>query len=376
MSGATTRRVPHLCHVFSTFSRGGPQVRAVDLINSFGGRFRHTVVAMDNDLACRDRVESAIDVGYRMRPEGTKGLRAPRWLANLLRSTSPDLVLSYNWGAIDAVLAALWTRVAPVVHAEDGFNPDEVERQKMRRVLTRRWVLPRVASVVVPSRTLETIARESWRVPPDVLTYVPNGVDLGRFRAGDARAVRERLGIPDDAIVVGTVGHLSGSKNVGHLLSAIADDGRLARVFALVVGDGPQRAGLESLARDLGIEDRVHFAGQVADPLPCYRAMDVFALASRTEQMPIAVLEAMAVSLPVVGTDVGDVKVMVAEENVATIVPPADRAAFTAALVRLVGDGRQRVALGEANRRRCADRYDLVRMRGRYEELYRGAISA
>ena len=102
----------------------------------------------------------------------------------------------------------------------------------------------------------------------------------------------------------------------------------------VIIGDGPERQTLERLAAELGIADRVRFAGHVAAPAAEYARFDVFALPSDTEQMPLSVLEAMAAGLPVVSTDVGDVRAMVAEENAPLLVPKDDAA--LAALDRLI----------------------------------------
>src|SRR4030095_13173908 len=118
-------------------------------------------------------------------------------LRALMKRERPDLVLSYNWGAFDAVLAARSLRSRRIVHHEDGFNPDEVAREKPRRAFVRRMVLPGVHAVVVPSRMLERIARESWRLPESVVRWIPNGIAADRFLPRDRRPeLRDRLRVP------------------------------------------------------------------------------------------------------------------------------------------------------------------------------------
>ena len=186
----------------------------------------------------------------------------------------------------------------------DGFGPEERATQIPRRVLTRRMALRRTP-VVLPSRNLVRIATEVWKLPPRVIRYVPNGVDLARFSTGgDQRGAAEP--------VIGTVAALRAEKNIARLLRASprCRSGRL-----VIVGDGPERAALEALAAALGVAERVRFAGHHQDTAAFYAQFDVFALSSDTEQMPLSVIEAMASGLPVVSTDVGDVRLMVAEAN-------------------------------------------------------------
>jgi len=138
----------------------------------------------------------------------------------------------------------------------------------------------------------------------------------------------------------------------------------------LVAGDGPERTALEETARRLGIADRVAFLGQIAHPEALFAELDLYALSSDTEQMPLGVLEAMAAGLPVAGVDVGDVKEMVALENRPFIVPRDDEPALAKALGSLVQDAQLRRAVGEANRRRAANSYPMKRMIDDYRRLF------
>ncbi len=139
----------------------------------------------------------------------------------------------------------------------------------------------------------------------------------------------------------------------------------------VIVGDGPERAGLEALAASLGIAPRVSFLGHIADPAPLYGGFDLFALSSDTEQMPIAVIEAMTAGLPVAATEVGDVRGMLAEEN-APWIGPRDDSALAASLAALLGDAALRARVGAANRARALATFDQERMFAAYAALFDG----
>lgn len=357
----------HLLHVFSTFGTGGPQVRFATLANRWGRKYRHSIVAMDGDHSCADRLDPAIDLTL-LPFDAAKGrglsLGNLRRARALLRTLRPDLLLTYNWGAVEWGLANRWSPLCRHLHFEDGFGPDEAGgKQLPRRVWMRRLALGgHHTRIVVPSRLLERIATESWRFDPSKLHYVPNGVDCRRF------AKVEDTGTPPDALIVGSVGALRPEKNFARLLRAVAALPAPPSQVALI-GDGPERPALDALARSLGLGDRVHFAGRVERPETWLARFDVYAVSSDTEQMPIGLLEAMAAGLPVVATDVGDVREMLALPNRDFVVPASDEAGFSRALATLLSDSERRRSLGEANRERAFAEYDEARMVSAYEAL-------
>ncbi len=358
---------PLLLHVFSTFATGGPQVRFAAIANRFGRAWRHAVVAMDGNLACRERLAPSLDVSF---PQ--LDLRKGDTLGNVrraraaLRALRPAVLVTSNFGAIEWALANALPFTRPLtrhLHMEDGFGPEERHRQLPRRVWLRRLALRR-ATVVVPSRTLERIAADVWRLDAARIRYVPNGIDLDRFAASPRAS--------DGDAVIGTVAALRPEKNLPRLLRAFAMlPPDLARRL-VVVGEGPEKDSLRALAAGLGLGDRVSFTGHLSRPEPAYAGFDVFALSSDTEQMPLSVLEAMAAGLPVAATDVGDVAAMLSEANRRFVVA-ADDAALAGALRALLENAALRRELGAANRARAERQYDQERMFQSYAERFEGA---
>lgn len=373
--------VPHLLHVFSTFVPAGPEMRTVRLIEALGGEFRHSILAIDGRTDARAQLPPGADVRILDAPPRAGSLATTLRLRALLARERPDLVLSYNWGAFDAVLAQRSRFSRRIVHHEDGFNPDEAVQQKGRRALARRMILPGVHALVVPSRNLERIARERWGLPERLVRYVPNGIRPERFEPRDGRPeLRERLGIPRGAPLVGFVGHLRPEKNPLRLLKACARIEPELGAHVLVLGDGPERPAMEALvAKTPTLYGRVHFAGFVADPAEHYRAMDVFCISSDTEQMPVALLEAMASALPVVATDVGDVRAILPEEQGPCVVDMGERETawpLAEKLTELLGDPERRARLGAGNRSRVRERFTFETMLAAYRELYGSALRA
>jgi L-malate glycosyltransferase len=365
-------RTMHICHVFSSFNLGGLEARTCVLMNALAGEFRHTITATNGGFEAAARIGPGVSYKVVPPPAGKGGLLYPWRMSSLLRELAPDLLVTYNWGAFDAVLAATMDSICPVIHAEDGFNPDEAGGLKSRRVWSRRLVLNHAAAVVIPSRTLERIALDRYKLRPGLVHRIPNGIDTSRYGGGARERWRAEWGVRPEEFLIGSVGRLSPEKNLGLLLRAVAATG-IAGIRVVLAGDGSCRAELEALAAELGLGARVTFPGFIADPASCYGAFDLFAMSSATEQMPIALLEAMAAGLPALCTSVGDSAEILGNPGWPAVAPPGDLGSYTRALMSLYGDARLRGELGARNQARCIEAYSLERMVSRYRELYLAA---
>ncbi|WP_454760895.1 glycosyltransferase family 4 protein [Caulobacter segnis] len=347
--------------MFPTFDIGGPQVRFTNLINHQGATWRHAIVSISGRDACAHRISSDLDVSF-----PSVRLRRGALLANLaeirraLAAIKPDVLITHNWGSMEWVLANLSVGVRHV-HVEDGFGPEEQSSQIARRVLLR-WMALRRSTVILPSLTLMRIARDVWRLPAARMRHVPNAIDLGCFHPP---ASRPQLAGPPR---IGAVAALRPEKNLARLLRAVRlliDEGLALRLD--IIGEGPERVNLEARAADLGLADVVNFTGAMQDPSLAYRAFDLFALSSDTEQMPLSVMEAMATGLPVASTRVGDVERMLSSENQPFVCEMNDRA-LAEALRPLLLSAALRRRVGEANRAKAILDFDERAMFRAYAE--------
>ena len=369
-----------ILHLHSTFSLGGKEARAVRLMNAFGDAAEHVVLsAVPGALGAREAIDPEVVVAFPSDAEGPSliGKPGPRRYWRLARYMARfDLVLSYNWGAMDGVAArrlyAGAMRLPPLVHHEDGFNADELVRQKPARVQFRRLMLGAAYRVVVPSEQLERIAQQVWRQPARRVQRIANGIALDRY-AGlpEADAIPGFRRAPGD-IVVGTMAGLRGVKNLPRLVRAFARSGGVGRL--VIVGEGPERDAILAVAQAEGVADRLLLPGFLADAARYVGHFDIFALSSDSEQFPIAMIEAMAAGLPVVATDVGDVCAMVSAENRRFVVAADDEAAFADALARLIASRDLRHRLGATNRAVARERYGEDAMIAAYRALYETAM--
>jgi glycosyltransferase involved in cell wall biosynthesis len=210
-----------------------------------------------------------------------------------------------------------------------------------------------------------------WHAPVRV---IENGVHLPRVaaHADGGKALRSNLCVPPGGVVLATVARLVPSKGHEVLLEALARID-LPSILSCWAGDGPLRRPLERRARELGLSERVHFVGTLADVGPLLAAADVFVLPSLREGLPLALLEALAMARPVITTDASGIGERINAAEAGVVLEPGDPVALADAIVRLAGCpglrermGRGAAALAEAHfsARRCASDYQDL-----YEEL-------
>jgi sugar transferase (PEP-CTERM/EpsH1 system associated) len=360
-----------IAHVVLSLDAGGLERIVVDLVAA-ARRAGHQplVICLERPgtLAARASQLGARVLSLGKQPGLAPGL-VPR-LRSIFRRPRPDVVHSHQVAALCyAGPAARLAGVPTVVHTEHGKHYASRARTRWLGRASGIWaerffcVSQEIAADV---RNLRVAAR-------DKIHFLPNGIDPRPFTSPlDRDARRAQLGVGRHEWLVGTVGRLAEIKCHDVLLRAFA---RLVETIAaarlLLVGDGPRRAELQSLAARLGIADRVRFAGYQPDPENYLRLMDVFALTSRSEGMPLAVLEAWAAGVPVVATRVGGLPGMIDEGRTGLLVPPQDDAAMAAALTRVIEDAALRDRLCRAGREEFDRAYHLDAMAERYERHYR-----
>jgi len=370
MSGARV-----IAHVLSSFGHGGQEQVAADLARLHRSAGHEVQVvslapgpegpmgAMLRDLG----VETAtVAKGPGVDPS------LPIRLAALLRRRGVHVVHTHNpqalvYGAVGGRLAG-----AVVVHSKHGMNPDPARRMALRRAAAML-----VDAYVAVTPKLAERARERRECHPARLHVVPNGIDTARFAPSVAErvTVRRELGLPEDAWIVGTVGRLSPEKNQALLVDAMAPLlGERRRL--VVVGDGPERAALEGLVASTPAARYVTVLGRRTDVERLLAAFDAFALSSRTEGLPLVLLEAMAAGLPVVSTAVGGIPDLVRHGDTGLLVPEGAREALTDALATLATNAALARALGDAGRRAILEHHSVERMAGAYGAIYEEAIRA
>ncbi len=278
-------------------------------------------------------------------------------LVRLLHREQPDIAHTY------LIVAGLYGRLAafaagvPVVVASEQ---NVYERKPRRHALLERALVARTYRIVACCRTVGEFYRRQTGVPAEKIEVIYNAVRFGRLPTDEDRGpARARLGLPDDALVLGTLGRLTEQKGQGMLLQVLASLAeRWPRLVLFLAGQGPLRHALEAEAERLGIAERVRFLGVRRDRDTLFAALDLFVLPSSWEGLSLALIEAMGAGRPVVATRVGGNSEVVADGETGLLVPPNDPTALADALDGLLADADRRRALGvraaDAARRRFA----------------------
>jgi glycosyltransferase involved in cell wall biosynthesis len=234
-----------------------------------------------------------------------------------------------------------------------------------------RWgVLP-----VAISREVAASVKRLYGV--ECRAKVPNCIPVENYRRSPVDRVRwrEKERFDQDAILFTSVGRLEPQKNPMLLVQAFAALNHPS-IHLIMLGEGSLREKLVAYIREHGLERRVHLLGKRNEIPECLAASDVFVLSSNWEGNPLAVMEAMAAGLPVVGTAVGGVPELLESGQQGILVPPGDCAAFTEAMRTLLNDPEKRTAMANAALAHAIATFNVERMVLGYESIYRAAFAA
>jgi glycosyltransferase involved in cell wall biosynthesis len=235
--------------------------------------------------------------------------------------------------------SGLW-RNLPWVAFHHGYTDTDRKMRLYNRL--DRWSLPHADRLVTVCRAFAEELASSTGVPSDRISVQHNSIRRQpSVNTADVGALRTRLGIDESEKVVLSIGRLSREKAHLDLIEGfkhLREDSPDISLKLIIVGDGPERSGLEAAAESFGVRELVTFTGQVGDVQSFYPIADVFALPSHSEGSPNVLLEAMAANVPVVATAVGGVPEMVENNESALLVAPSDPPALAAAIARLLND--------------------------------------
>lgn len=364
-----------ILHIFSTFDVGGQQVRVCQLIRAWGLDFEHHIAAHDGNYGAEVLLKDIPFQRVSTLPMKLPGMWTRlRALGAALKYYDADLICTYNWGAMDVVLANRLFGKRKLIHHEDGFGPAEATQQDPKRVLYRKLALPGANRLVLCSNNLLRIATTVWRRPSHHCVMIPNGVKLDLFavepRADAIPGFMRRA----NEIIVGSVAKLRPEKNFIRLVQAFAKASEGLNARLIIIGDGPEKNTVVDEIARLQISGRVILPGFVAEPHRYIGLFDIFAMSSDTEQFPISLVEAMAAGVAAVATDVGDIKDILPEIQQPFVTSKANTALYVDKLRQLLANAVLRQQLGDANRAKVQNYSEAVMVKT-YTNLYNTVIN-
>jgi glycosyltransferase involved in cell wall biosynthesis len=368
-----------IVYVIDKMGAGGAQTHLRGLVAGLDpARFAPQLVCLIRGGVSADGLASE---GFPPRVLGVKRLYGPGGIAALvslaswLRRLQPDVVHTYMSAAnVFGALAARTAGLAGLVttRRDTGF----ADGWLMRRALawTSRWAR-RVVAVSVDAAQVAA-ARDG--LAADRLRVIPNGIDLARFAPRGRRTqMRRALGVPETAPLLVSVSHLTRVKGIDLLVRATSlIRARSGEARVVVAGRGAEQAKIEEAVRSAGLEPAFRLLGSYDDVPGLLEAADLFVLPSRSEGQPNAVMEAMAMGLPVVATRVGGVPELARHDEQALLVPPEDPQAIAEACLQLLAEPGRASRLGSAGRERAAKEFSRAQMIRRYEQLYEEVVGA
>jgi len=351
---------------------GGTERVVVDLCHWMRARGVSLVVACLDELGFfGEALQAEGVVCHQLQRQPGIDFGLPGRIADLAKSEAVDLIHAHQYTPF--FYGALATRRAgiPLFFTAHGrFYPD---LPSWKHRLFNRLIGCRVAHVTAVSDAVKDALVTVEGLPEIGIEVLHNGIDLSRFLVpnGARKWLFADHGVPLDAPLIGTVARLNPIKNQIMLLHAFARMRQsVSDAHLLVVGDGSERTALADLAQELGVDDAVHMIGERDDVAYLLGALDLFALTSLSEGMPMTLLEAMAARVPIVTTDVGGIPQMLKADEEALFTASDDEEAFAAAMGRLLKNRDLATALADRAHDRVTRDFSLDVIGTRYLDIY------
>lgn len=369
---------PLILHVIHHLVTGGMENGLINLINNLPeSRFRHAVACVEDfsDFRLRlTRVDTPV-IAFHRSQIGIWRLR--QGLFRLCRQLRPAIVHSRNQSGLDALLPARLAGVPHCIHGEHGWDVSDLNGKRTKPALLRLLHSPLVDRYITVSGDLKKYLVQRVHIDPERVTQIINGVDTARFSPPSHRSLEL---FPEgfagtDSIIIGTVGRIQAVKDQETLLRAFAElvkggEGFGARARLVIVGDGPLRNQLKTLADALGISALTWFPGDTRNIAEVLRAFDIFVLPSLAEGISNTLLEAMATGLPLVATATGGNVELVSDGVNGRLFVPGDVQALTRLLSAYLSDPSMMTTHGNSARKMAVQRFSLPTMLASYQAVY------
>jgi glycosyltransferase involved in cell wall biosynthesis len=276
--------------------------------------------------------------------------------------TNPNI-----FGTVAARLASV-----KVITSRRDLGNFGMRGSKALTVFEEKIINPLAHRIMANSQAVYDAAHRLEGISPDKMILIRNGIDARRFHPDNAKGCRAALGIPEKALIFGTVSGLRRIKAIDLLLQAFRTVRESVPGTCLVIaGDGPEASSLHTLASDLGLRDSVRFLGRRLDVEVVLPAFDIFVMSSLSEGFPNAVLEAMACGVPVIATSVGGIRELVIPEVTGRLVQPDNAGELAEAMIRTSENPSMRSEFSRNARRYVEENFRFETIANQLKDMYR-----
>jgi glycosyltransferase involved in cell wall biosynthesis len=362
-----------ILHIRSGFLVGGPEKLILSGITGMDpARFQFTLASFVLPDRENQFLDFAATLGIATRPipiSGSFDYSAVGKVRSLIADLKPRLIVSHDYRALAITLLARPKSGLPVVAIAHGWTSQSFKVRVYEFIEGK--LLKRVEAVAAVSKPkFAELGRLG--ISPERLRLIENGVQVPPpTELGRRPELKRDLDCEPDTVLIGSVGRLSIEKGHRILIQAAALlRDRYPRARFVLIGDGPLRDELKSLAVELGVDKIVRFGGWRSDMETVYRGLDIFALPSFTEGLPMALLEAMSYGVPSVTTRVGGCPDVIATEQMGRLCSTGDPSAFAEAMAPLIESAALRASMSEAGYARVSEHYSMARYVREFSELY------
>ena len=366
-------------HLLDSNERRGAEVFAWQLASNLSPDLFHSVLCVVHPVASGGLPfgdVAGITLGASKKRTGLLNFDiSSLWsLYRALRDFRPHILLAHGSSALKYGASSLALHREPVAIYRNIGMVSSWPKSALKARLNR-WMLNRFDAVVSLSEKTRQDFLQVYRLPPDRVSIIPNGVDTRPFEGLKRQAIRNeyrlQLGLSEYDILLVTVGSLSSEKDQSQLVSLVHDahqEGVATKL--LIVGEGPLRGVIEEQIRRLDMKDLVMLLGLRDDVPALLTASDIFVLPSKTEAMPGVLIEAGLAGLPSVAYDIGAITDTIQDEITGKVAPENNYTEFKEAALQLIASKKHREAIGNAARIRCQELFDIRKIAQRYESLF------
>ncbi len=360
-----------LLHIVPSFGLGGMEKVLCSVINSLPAPFQQGVLSLTGEQSASRWIQQQnLECIHFVRPPGNARFFYALWKA--IREWAPDVLMTYNWGATDAVWLGRFSGVPAILHSEHGFNVDEAASTQWKRNAVRFLVYRLATKLIVVSQDLKGMMERQFHIHPDRVLFIPNGIDTDYYVSNvyDREKMRDELGLQKTDFVIGYSGRLDPVKNFPFMMEAFQQCvQRDPNCKLVLIGDGPEKSFIEGFCHEHGLQKHVICVGRQEQVLPYLQALDVFTLTSYREQMPMSMLEAMAVGLPVVASAVGEIPAILDGQEAGLVYQTSQGTGMFSQGLCQLRDVEVRARMGKAARELVVSRFQEHAMLRNYIEV-------